>query len=244
MMGTRRNRFAVGLLAVVAVTACSDSDGGDLGDGPDPAARAASRAEPSGNGQTGTAGQDLANPLRIVVLRGSAPEAGAVVTWSAPAAGAVMAPEVDTTGPDGISTSIWHLGDEPGAQTSQAAVAGGADGAPVPFTATAEAPGGGPPPPPPPPPPSSVEIQLLSSGGNRFEPANVTILAGTTVTWTWVAGFHDVTATGTPAFPNSGAPVAPPNSFSHTFNTPGTYLYFCSVHGSPTDGMRGTIVVQ
>ena len=38
--------------------------------------------------------------------------------------------------------------------------------------------------------------------------------------------------------------VAPPKTFSHSFNTPGTYLYFCSVHGSPTTGMRGTIVVQ
>jgi plastocyanin len=237
MMGTRRTRFAAGLLAVVAVTACSDSDGADLGGGPDPVARSASRAEPSGNGQTGTAGQDLETPLRIVVLRGGTPEAGAVVTWSAAASGAFMTPEVDSTGPDGTSTSIWHLGTEPGAQTSQAAVAGGADGAPVPFTATAEAPDSG-------GPPNAVEIQLLSSGGNRFDPANVTIAAGTTVTWNWVGGFHDVTATGNPAFPSSGVPVAPPQSFSHTFNAPGTYLYFCSVHGSPTEGMRGTIVVQ
>jgi plastocyanin len=170
------------------------------------------------------------------VLRGGSPEAGAVVTWSAPANGAVLTPSVDTTGTDGISSSIWHLGSAPGVQVSQAAVAGGADGAPLPFTATANAPGGV--------PPSAVEIRLLSSGGNRFDPANVAIAAGTTVTWTWVGGFHDVTATGNPAFPSSGAPVAPPKTFSHTFNTPGTYLYFCSVHGSPTAGMRGTIVVQ
>jgi plastocyanin len=237
MRRVRPTGFMAGLLAVVAVVACSDSDGGDLGGrGPDPAARSARRAEPSGNGQTGTAGQDLDAPLRVVVVRGASPEAGAVVTWSTSANGAVLTPNVDTTGPDGISTSIWHLSDEPGAQNSQAAVAGGADGAPVPFTATAEAPGGG--------PPGPVEIRLLSSGGNRFDPADVTIAAGTTVTWTWVGGFHDVTATGTPAFPSSGAPVAPPESFSHTFTTPGTYLYFCGVHGSPTTGMRGTIVVQ
>jgi plastocyanin len=231
-VGTKHVTFAAGLLAMVAVIACSDSNGG----GPDPAARSARPAEPSGNGQTGTAGQDLDTPLRIVVLRGGSPESGAVVTWSTRANGGFLTPNIDTTGPDGISTSIWHLGGEPGAQTSQAAVAGGADGAPVPFTATAGAPGGG--------PPDAVEIQLLSSGGNRFEPANVTIAAGTTVTWTWVGGFHDVTATGNPAFPSSGAPVAPPKTFSHTFNTPGTYTYFCSVHGSPTEGMRGTIVVQ
>jgi plastocyanin len=229
--------LAVGLLAMAVVTACGDSSGSDLGGGgPDPVARSARRADPSGNGQTGTAGQDLGTPLRIVVMQGGSPEAGAVVTWSSPGTGAFMSPAVDTTGADGISASIWHLGDQPGTQTSQASIAGGADGAPVPFTATAEVPGGG--------LPGAVEIRLLSSGGNRFEPANVTITAGTTVTWTWVGGVHDVTATGSPAFPASGAPVSPPRTFSHRFTIPGTYLYFCTVHGSPTEGMRGTIEVR
>lgn len=230
--------FATGLLAVLAAGACGYSDGADLdGDGPDPAARSARRAEPSGNGQTGTAGEDLAAPLRIVVLRGSSPEAGAVVTWNSAASGAVLTPAVDTTGADGTSSSTWHLGSAPGAQTAQAAVAGEADGAPVPFNATALAPGGE-------VPPAAVQIRLLSSGGNRFEPANVTIPTGTTVTWTWQGGFHDVTPSGNPAFPGSGAPVSPPRSHSHRFDAPGTYLYFCSVHGSPTEGMRGTIVVR
>ena len=224
------------LLTAVVVAACSDSYGSNPGSGPDPAARSARRADPSGNGQTGSAGQDLDAPIRIVVLQGGAPEEGAVVTWSSPANGAFFTPAVDTTGSDGISASIWHLGDQPGTQTSQATVAGGADGAPVSFSATAEGPDAG--------PPGAVEIQLLSSGGNRFEPANVTVAVGTTVTWTWVGGFHDVTSAGNPRFSGSGAPVAPPKSFSHTFSAPGTYLYFCSVHGSPTGGMRGTIVVQ
>jgi plastocyanin len=223
------------LMAAVAVAACGDYGSGS-GSGPDPAARSARRADPSGDGQTGSAGQDLGAPLRIVVLQGGAPEAGAVVTWSSPANGALLTPAVDTTGPDGISSSIWHLGDQPGTQTSQATVAGGADGAPVSFTATANGPDGG--------PPGAVEIQLLTSGGNRFEPSNVTVAVGTTVTWTWVGGFHDVTSVGNPGFPSSGAPAAPPKSFSHTFTMPGTYLYFCSVHGSPTAGMRGTVVVQ
>lgn len=222
------------LLAATALTACG-SYGSDLGGGPDPTALSAARSEPSGDGQSGTAGQDLANPLRIVILRGTTPTAGAIVTWSATGTGALLTPNVDTTGPDGISTSIWHLGSEAGAQRSQAAVTGGAEGSPVSFTATAAAPGGGPPP---------VEIQLRTDGGNRFEPANVTIPVGTTVTWTWVGGIHDVTPTGNPAFAGSGNPAPAPHTFAHTFNNPGTYLYFCSVHGSPNTGMRGTIVVQ
>ena len=235
----RANRSIGGaavLFAATALSACG-SNGSDLGGGgPDPSALSAARSQPSGDGQSGTAGQDLANPLRIVVLRGAAPVAGAVVTWSATGTGASMTPNVETTGPDGISTSIWHLGSEVGAQHSQAAVTG-ADGSPVPFTATAAAPGGG-------GGPSPVEIQLRDDGGNRFEPANVTIAVGTTVTWTWVGGFHNVTPTGAPTFTGSGDPVSAPHTFSQTFNSPGTYLYFCVVHGSPSGGMRGTIVVQ
>jgi hypothetical protein len=147
------------LLAAVALAACGDY-GSDLGGGgPDPAALSAARSEPSGDGQSGTVGQDLANPLRIVILRGGAPTAGAVVAWSAAGAGASMTPSVDTTGPDGISTSIWHLGNEVGAQSSQAAVNGGAEGSPVSFSATAAAaPGGG---------LSPVEMQLRDDGGNN-----------------------------------------------------------------------------
>jgi plastocyanin len=123
-----------------------------------------------------------------------------------------------------------------GAQHAEAAVTG-ADGSPVPFTATAVAPGGG-------GGPSPVSIQLRSDGGNRFEPANVTIAAGTTVTWTWVGGIHNVTPAGAPTFTGSGSPVSAPHTFSQTFSSPGTYLYFCEVHGTATSGMRGTIVVQ
>jgi plastocyanin len=223
------------LLAAAAFAACG-SDGGDLGTGGAPSARSAARSEPSGNSQSAEAGHDLANPLRIVVLRGDTPDSGAVVTWSATGTGALVTPSVDTTGADGTATSRWRLGSEVGAQSSRATVIGGADGSPVPFTATATAPQGG--------GSGAVGIQLRNDGGNRFEPANVTISVGTTVTWTWVGGFHDVTSAGPPAFASSGQPVAAPHTYSFTFTSPGTYVYFCSVHGSPSSGMRGTIVVQ
>ena len=228
-----RLETAAVLLLAAALAGCGGSSGGG---GPDPVALSASVSEPSGNGQSGSTGQDLASPLRIVVLRGASPEAGAVVTWSTTGAGASMIPNIDTTGADGISTSIWHLGTSSGTQSAQAAVAGGADGSPVRFTAIASGgTGGG---------PSPVEIQLRSDGSDRFEPASVTIPAGTTVTWTWVSGFHNVMPTGSPAFTGSGTPVSAPSTFTQTFSTPGTYLYFCVVHGTPSSGMRGTIVVQ
>jgi plastocyanin len=228
------------LLLAAALAGCGSNDGGNLGGGPDPAALSAVVSQPSGNGQSGPAGQDLPNPLRIVVLRGADPAAGAVVTWSATGVGASMTPSSSTTGADGISTSVWHLGTSVGTQSAQAAVSG-ADGSPVRFTATATGNtgggggGGG---------PSPVEIQLRSDGGDRFDPASVTIPVGTTVTWRWVTGFHNVTPSGSPTFTGSGAPVAAPSTFSQTFSSPGTYLYYCVVHGTPTSGMRGTIVVQ
>jgi len=233
MVGASRSIGWMVLLGAAGLQGCGSSGGGDLGG--DPTALSAARSEPSGDRQTGTAGQELANPLRIVVLRGAAPSAGAVVNWSARGAGAAMTPSVDTTGADGISTSAWHLGSDAGAQSATAAVDGGADGSPVQFTATATTPGGGPQP---------IEIQLRSDGGNRFEPANVTIPVGTTVTWTWVGGIHDVTSGGSPAFSGSGNPTGAPHSFSQTFNAAGTYLYFCTVHGTLTAGMHGTIEVR
>jgi hypothetical protein len=50
-------RIAV-LLAAAAIAACSSNDGSNLGGGPDPTALSAARSEPSGNGQSGTGGQD------------------------------------------------------------------------------------------------------------------------------------------------------------------------------------------
>ena len=91
---------------------------------------------------------------------------------------------------------------------------------------------------------NEVEIRLLGTDAPRFEPAIVTVDLGTEVDWTWAGGFHDVVSAGEPAFAGSGAPAAAPHRYSVTFDTPGTYVYFCSIHGSPTDGMRGTIVVR
>lgn len=71
-----------------------------------------------------------------------------------------------------------------------------------------------------------------------FQNGDMTVSAGTTITWTNEDGAaHTVTAEGG-AFDsgnlNSG------DSFSFTFEEPGTYNYFCQYHGS----MTGTITVE
>ncbi len=79
---------------------------------------------------------------------------------------------------------------------------------------------------------------------SAFAPTPDTIAAGSTVTWTNNDGYgHTVTSV-----PGSAevfdASVAGGANFAHTFSTPGTYTYYCKIHGTPTSGMRGTIVVQ
>lgn len=81
-----------------------------------------------------------------------------------------------------------------------------------------------------------------------FSPANLTITHGTAVTWMNGDGVqHTVTSssTSTDAF-NSGQ-LGGGATFSHTFNTAGTYHYYCQNHGAdgnPPTGMSGTITVN
>lgn len=72
---------------------------------------------------------------------------------------------------------------------------------------------------------------------NDFNPATLTVKAGTTVQWTNTgSATHTVTADDASFdsnFMNSGA------TFSHTFAAAGTFAYHCNVHSS----MHGTITV-
>ncbi len=73
-----------------------------------------------------------------------------------------------------------------------------------------------------------------------WSPDAVTIQVGDTVTWTNAQGFHNVllgdSRLNQPGFPNDPAWNPPPQQ---TFDTPGSYTYFCEVH----PGMTGTISV-
>jgi len=61
-----------------------------------------------------------------------------------------------------------------------------------------------------------------------FEPAQLTVPAGTTVTWTNEDDIpHTVVATGH-AFRSKALDTD--DKFSFTFTTPGSYEYFCSLH--------------
>ena len=88
-------------------------------------------------------------------------------------------------------------------------------------------------------PPSSVPAGAVEVGivNFAFSPGTVTIRVGTTVDWTNHDGVaHTVRFTG--ADIASGVLQANEH-FSHTFTTPGTYAYICSIHPF----MHGTVVV-
>src|SRR5438132_505245 len=78
----------------------------------------------------------------------------------------------------------------------------------------------------------------------QFQPASITITAGDTVKWTHQDGAtaHTVTADDgsfDQQMPAQGA------TFSHAFKTPGTFRYYCRIHGAPGgQGMSGVITVK
>jgi plastocyanin len=154
--------------------------------------------------------------------------AGVGVDWATTGDAELSATSV-TTDATGTSAVGVVLGATEGPITITATSVG-LSGSPVTFTATAAPPG-----------PVSANVSVVN---NSFQPSSLTVAAGTTVTWTWAptAVNHNVAPTppGTEP-PGSGPPSSAPDTYSYQFNTPGTYRYFCEVHGS---SMSGTIIVQ
>ena len=83
-------------------------------------------------------------------------------------------------------------------------------------------------------PPGAVTIDNFT-----FNPQNLTVKAGTTVTWTNRDDIPHGIASANNAFKKSKA-LDTDDSFSFTFTTPGTYQYFCYIHPN----MTGKIVVE
>jgi plastocyanin len=75
--------------------------------------------------------------------------------------------------------------------------------------------------------------------GIAFNPAEITIKAGDTVTWTNEdSAGHDVTGD---AFKSGAAGgIGNGDTFEHTFDEAGTFDYVCTVH----PGMEGTVKVE
>ena len=89
---------------------------------------------------------------------------------------------------------------------------------------------------------AASEVQVIVLQPNdllswRYDPAEITIPAGTTVTWV-NQGSTPVTVTSPDGLFDSDQ-VLPGASFSLVFDTPGTFRYFCV----PYPHMKGAVVV-
>ncbi len=222
-----RHRIAI---TIVSLAACS---GGDDGTGPPlSGSLVIARAAASGDGQSAPATTALALPLRVRVTREGVAVRSVLVTWTPAGDAGSTGPTQSLTGTDGVATTVWSLGATPGAQGLQASIQSSPPGA-VTFSATA-VPDVGP----------AAIVELFTSGTTRFAPGTLNVIVGTTVSWIWRDGFHDIVPTDTPTFP--GVSMAREGGPAHrfTFTQVGSYSYYCTVHGTPTSGMRGTVVVQ
>ena len=87
---------------------------------------------------------------------------------------------------------------------------------------------------------SSGEAKVTITN-NKFEPKTVTIKAGSEVIWDNKEGTHTVTADDGSW---TSAALTAEKTYSHKFDKPGKYLYYCSFHGGK-DGheMSGVINV-
>lgn len=91
---------------------------------------------------------------------------------------------------------------------------------------------------------TTVTVRALD---NNFIEQSLTVEAGTEVVWENTGrNDHDVTPVDDPSATTWGVKseaFAPKATYSHVFDQPGTYAYFCTIHGTAKAGMIGTIVV-
>ena len=202
---------------------------------PPPNSPILTKAQPSGDGQTGAAAATLPNPLRVLVTTVSgSPVAGRSISWSITPSSGEVNPSSATTGSDGVATTTVTLPPVSGAVTVTA-TSSGATGSPQSFTLTATGAS------------SAVNVQVINT---NFVPSTFDLKVGGTVTFTWGAGSgpHNVIPVPPNLIPVSVNPGPPdthsaPYSFMTTFPALGTFKFYCGVHGAPDAGMAGTITV-
>jgi len=88
---------------------------------------------------------------------------------------------------------------------------------------------------------TSAEVTALD---NTFRAADIEVQPGTTVTWENKGrNDHDVLPVEGDAWGVEVEGFGPGDAYSTTFDEPGVYRYYCSIHGTTDEGMVGTVVV-
>jgi plastocyanin len=75
---------------------------------------------------------------------------------------------------------------------------------------------------------------------NTFNPSSLEVAQGASVVWAWSSGgvTHNVTFDDGEQSGNRSD-----GTYTRTFATAGTFPYHCTIHGSATSGMRGSVTV-
>lgn len=180
----------------------------------------------SGNNQSATVGQALPNPL-VVRVANAANQAipNVVVSWTVTQGGGTLGSATSTTNAQGQASNSYTVGASAGANEVRAALQTNAAINTL-FAATANA---------------VATTASVAVTNFQFTPASATVAAGGTVTWNFNQGTHNVTWVSG-GFTNSGDMSS--GTHQVTFPSAGTFQYYCSIHGTPTTGMRGSVTVQ
>jgi plastocyanin len=92
--------------------------------------------------------------------------------------------------------------------------------------------------------PAGGRVTTVEAKDNRFDPQQIEIPVGTTVRWVNVGrNPHNVLQVRGDDFAVTTSKFGPGDVYSHRFDKPGTFAYWCSLHGSRTRGMVGKVVV-
>ena len=194
-----RVSLAVVTLGAMVAVGCSDSDN-------NLAALVATfiSVNAGSNGQTGVAGQQLANPISVHVTdQNSNALAGVSVTWAVVGAGGSVSAASSLTNANGDATVLWTVGSAVGLDSLTASIATGAS---VTITATVTA------------SPSQLlkvsgDNQSVTAGTNsqplvvRVENAANAGIGGATVTWAITSGGGALNATSTVTDANGNTSV-------------------------------------
>jgi plastocyanin len=87
--------------------------------------------------------------------------------------------------------------------------------------------------------PGAAKVTMTN---NKFEPKTVTVKAGSEVVWESKEGTHAVTADDGSW---SSSAITAGKTFSHKFDKPGKYPYYCTFHGSKGGHeMAGEVIVK
>ena len=93
-------------------------------------------------------------------------------------------------------------------------------------------------------PASAADESVTATPTNDFDPSNVTVDVGDTVTFDNAGGFHNVKFDDG-SFEEPADPTPSQWEVKRTFDKPGTFRFYCEQHGGPGgSGMAGTVTVR